>query len=282
MLLCTITVLAFASTGFASFPGTSPGNGRIQWIYPHTTGRDQPFSSHSKSIRGNPIQKIQINQAWTPQMMQEQHLRPRFAEKYSTTAHFNMAENSRVHMGRLLFPGWNSKVLNTQHFEDPHYRWISKAKDGSSFIRHVHQLPQLTNFIEESRVLPVKQAMLLRQAMLHKFAPTDKHQPTRSTKKSSTSSIEAPHYAAQKAARFAQTGLTAGVGAGVKTGAKDGGADPWWLNPPPWWLPPPPEWGSPPPSVYSPFYSPASIQQPVSTSPAHNSYPVYTPTPPPY
>ena len=68
----------------------------------------------------------------------------------------------------------------------------------------------------------------------------------------------------------------------TEVGAEKKGADPWWLNPPPWWLPPPPEWGSPPPSVYSPFYSPASIQQPFYNSPSHNSYPAYTPRPPPY
>ena len=170
---------------------------------------------------------------------------------------------------------------------------IAKANDGNTFARSSKQFPDIsaygTNFIEQSsaRVLPVKEALRLRQAMVRRFAPKQVQSASSYASSSSSSSIEAPHYestpsSTATSARFAQAGLTTGTHAGAKAGAKAGGADPWWLNPPPWWLPPPPEWGSPPPSVYSPFYSPASIQQPVSSSPAHNSYPVYTPTPPPY
>ena len=196
-------------------------------------------------------------------------------------------ENSRVHTGRLLLPGWEDQILNRQKYEDSHWRWLEHANYGSTLPRHVQLLrgssfSPYTSFIEQARVLPAKQAAKLRDDMLRKFAPEKK---TLSSPPL-VSSIEAPQYQQQQRqagskARFTQSGMSSTSTTHTQT--KAGGADPWWLNPPPWWLPPPPEWGSPPPSVYSPFYSPGSIQQPGGgNSPAHNSYPAFTPTPPPY
>ena len=191
-------------------------------------------------------------------------------------------ENQRVHTGRLLLPGWEDHILDRQKSEDAQWKWLNHAKDGNTLSRTVRQLPHplpsnpassTPNFIEltNTKVLPAKTAANLRATMLRRFAPKSK------------SNIEAPKYAHNNnnnKPRFAQAGLKTSTGTTAQT--KAGGADPWWLNPPPWWLPPPPEWGSPPPSVYSPFYSPGSIQQPAYNSPAHNSYPAFTPTPPPY
>ena len=53
----------------------------------------------------------------------------------------------------------------------------------------------------------------------------------------------------------------------------------WNINPPPWWLPPPPGWSAPPPSVFSPFYSPYSVQQPGGMRPDMNDMPAYHPRP---
>jgi hypothetical protein len=281
-----LSSLFLLQTTEAAWPGKAPGNGRVHWIYPHKK-HEQPFKIDdqlfSNSVQHRLLNPIKINQInvhpeWTQQYMQENNARPRFVERYDENEH--MLENSRVHTGRLLFPGWESNILNTQHFEDPHYKWIHNAKDGSTISRTVQQLPKLSefnSFIEKSRILPLNQALRLRKQMIKKYASPTVTMGPATTKKNH---ISAPRYTEQKdnsSPRFAQVGTKAG--SGTKVGA---GADPWWLNPPPWWLPPPPEWGSPPPSVYSPFYSPASIQQPVSASPAHNSYPVYTPKPAPY
>ena len=201
---------------------------------------------------------------------------PRFMEGYDM-----LDSNSRVHAGRVFLPGWEDHIVSNQKFDDPHWKWVQRSNSGSTLPRHyqlIHPPPPFheastmtTSFIEQqSNVLPPAKALHLRASMLRKFGGAV-------SSASKSSSIEAPKYQDQKLPRFAQ----AGAQAGAQAEAQAGKADPWWLNPPPWWLPPPPEWGSPPPSVYSPFYSPGNIQQPGGAA-AHNSYPAYTPTPPPY
>ena len=192
------------------------------------------------------------------------------------------------------------------------WRWEKRARVSSGLSRHASVLVAAQkggrahageggggrvggSFIEvaSSRAaLPATQAKSMRESIVRKLDPSRVESTASASskmkKQSSTpalsagSTIVAPKWEHEKA-RFSE--VQAGAEAGAKAGANTGvgaGADPWWLNPPPWWLPPPPEWGSPPPSVYSPFYSPASIQQPFYNSPSHNSYPAYTPRPPPY
>ena len=249
-----------ATTSFAAWTGKSPGNGHASWIYP-TLKSDKTIWNDKNNNHPQRFLKT-----WT-----------------GMNRNYDMdGENQRVHTGRLLLPGWEDHILDRQKSEDAQWKWLNHAKDGNTLSRTVRQLPHplpsntassTPNFIEltNTKVLPATTAANLRATMLRRFAPKSK------------SNIEAPKYANNNnnnKPRFAQAGLKTSTGTTAQT--KAGGADPWWLNPPPWWLPPPPEWGSPPPSVYSPFYSPGSIQQPAYNSPAHNSYPAFTPTPPPY
>ena len=214
------------------------------------------------------------------------------------------------------------ELLKTQRLErsGTQWRWEKDARVPSDIFRHASVVrpagkvmaSQSESLIEVSSsraALPAAKAKSMRQAIARKLkssvlsnalsnagaspraktsttvSPSSEHDHAQkatstawSSGSGSDSSIVTPQWEHQKA-RFTE------VKAGAKVGTEAGvaaGADPWWLNPPPWWLPPPPEWGSPPPSVYSPFYSPASIQQPFYNSPSHNSYPAYTPKPPPY
>ena len=198
-------------------------------------------------------------------------------------------------------------LLERQHRErtGTQWQWEKNARVTSNLFRHASVLAagsrrgrsggvsqrSLIEVASSRAALPASQAKRMRESIAKKLTASPAAKVAtrrnsvdsgRSNKKkqsadavSASSSIVAPKWEHQKA-RFSEVGR---AGASARAGA---GADPWWLNPPPWWLPPPPEWGSPPPSVYSPFYSPASIQQPFYNSPSHNSYPAYTPKPAPY
>ena len=110
----------------AAFPNYNPGHGHHEWVYPTGYPTGQPplafQKESSKSFRHRKLNPIIVRPAWTPKFVEEHNnARPRFVENREDRQ--DLPENARVHTGRLLLPGWESNILDTQHFEDPHYKW---------------------------------------------------------------------------------------------------------------------------------------------------------------